>query len=111
MSSETPQLTALVNDQITMHHQNIITENSDNSSSGGSSSAVSRVSSKSKLSVISRDSNVSGKHYDSLLGELRCPGCAKPMRPPILLCETGHSICEFCWKTLPCCPLCRVCLH
>lgn len=94
-----------------MHQQRSGNENSDNSSSGESSSAISQVSSKSKVSSTDRESIISGKHYDSLLGELRCPGCAKPMRPPILLCETGHSICEFCWKTLPCCPLCKVCIN
>lgn len=54
-----------------------------------------------------RDSVVSLKHYDCLLGELRCPGCARPMNAPIHLCKSGHSVCELCTKTLTGCPLCN----
>ena len=54
------------------------------------------------------DSVVSIKHYDSLLGELRCPGCAHPMLAPIRLCTNGHSICDKCTNKLQECPLCKV---
>lgn len=55
-----------------------------------------------------RDSIVSVKHYDSLICELRCPGCAKPFQSPIKLCETGHSVCNLCTKILDNCPICKV---
>lgn len=55
----------------------------------------------------SRDSIVTLKHYDSLLGEIRCPGCARPMHAPIFLCQSGHSVCELCTETLCNCPLCK----
>lgn len=55
----------------------------------------------------SRDSMVTLKHYDSLLGEIRCPGCARPMHAPIYLCKSGHSVCELCTQTLCNCPLCK----
>lgn len=58
-------------------------------------------------STASRDSIVTLKHYDSLLGEIRCPGCARPMHAPIYLCESGHSVCELCTETLCNCPLCK----
>lgn len=59
------------------------------------------------ISTGSRDSVVTLKHYDCLLGELRCPGCARPMHAPIFLCKSGHSVCELCTKTLSRCPLCH----
>lgn len=55
----------------------------------------------------SRDSIITLKHYDSLLGEIRCPGCARPMHAPIYLCQSGHSVCELCTETLCNCPLCK----
>lgn len=58
-------------------------------------------------STSSRDSVVTMKHYDCLLGELRCPGCARPMHSPIFLCKSGHSVCELCTETLLHCPLCK----
>uniref|UniRef100_A0A1B0CHF1 RING-type E3 ubiquitin transferase n=2 Tax=Lutzomyia longipalpis TaxID=7200 RepID=A0A1B0CHF1_LUTLO len=53
-----------------------------------------------------RDCYVSLKHYDCLLGELRCPGCARPMHAPILLCQSGHSVCQECVRVQKWCPLC-----
>ncbi|EDW00282.1 uncharacterized protein LOC6565366 [Drosophila grimshawi] len=50
---------------------------------------------------------VSAKHYESLIEELRCPGCAGPMKAPVLLCKSGHSICEQCTRILLMCPLCK----
>ncbi|GAB0091419.1 E3 ubiquitin-protein ligase [Sergentomyia squamirostris] len=50
---------------------------------------------------------ISLKHYDCLLGELRCPGCANPMYAPIFLCQSGHSVCQVCVNTLTSCPLCH----
>ncbi|XP_055619835.1 uncharacterized protein LOC129764608 [Toxorhynchites rutilus septentrionalis] len=46
-------------------------------------------------------------HYDSIVSELKCPGCAQPLYGPIVLCQTGHSICAQCPKRLSTCPLCR----
>lgn len=57
-------------------------------------------------STESRDS-ITLKHYDSLLGEIRCPGCARPMHAPIYLCKSGHSACDLCCETLCHCPLCK----
>ncbi|KAH8387588.1 hypothetical protein KR093_008072 [Drosophila rubida] len=51
--------------------------------------------------------SISGKHYESLIEELRCPGCAGPMKAPVLLCKSGHSICEQCTRILLMCPLCK----
>ncbi|XP_075158840.1 uncharacterized protein LOC142232026 isoform X2 [Haematobia irritans] len=47
------------------------------------------------------------KHYERLIEELKCPGCAFPMKSPIYLCKTGHSICEQCTRILLLCPLCK----
>lgn len=54
---------------------------------------------------------VTAKHYESLIEELRCPGCASPMKAPVLLCKSGHSICEQCTRILLMCPLCKVCKY
>lgn len=51
---------------------------------------------------------ISVKVYDNLIAELRCPSCARPMEAPIKLCETGHSVCNWCTKMLARCPLCSV---
>uniref|UniRef100_T1GTG2 Uncharacterized protein n=1 Tax=Megaselia scalaris TaxID=36166 RepID=T1GTG2_MEGSC len=37
---------------------------------------------------------ISTNHYERLVEELKCPGCATPMKAPIKLCCTGHSVCE-----------------
>lgn len=54
----------------------------------------------------STQSTISLKHYDHLLAELRCPGCADPMCAPIRLCNAGHSICVKCCERSDYCPLC-----
>lgn len=82
--------------------------------------------SENDLAVVPRDSNnssmdrsigsrrsvqsdiITTKHYDSLVCELRCPGCAKPMVAPIKMCASGHSVCNMCTKELTKCPLCNV---
>lgn len=46
-------------------------------------------------------------HYDSIVSELKCPGCAQPLYGPIVMCQTGHSICANCPKRISTCPLCR----
>lgn len=51
---------------------------------------------------------ISTSHYERLIEELKCPGCANPMKAPIKLCCTGHSICEKCTNLLDSCPLCKV---
>jgi len=51
---------------------------------------------------------VSARHYEGLIEELRCPGCAGAMKAPILLCKSGHSVCEQCTRILLMCPLCKV---
>ncbi|XP_017870424.1 PREDICTED: uncharacterized protein LOC108618797 [Drosophila arizonae] len=50
---------------------------------------------------------ISSKHYESLIEELRCPGCASPMKAPVLLCKSGHSVCEQCTRIRLMCPLCK----
>ncbi|XP_034671215.1 uncharacterized protein LOC117903364 isoform X1 [Drosophila subobscura] len=50
---------------------------------------------------------VSARHYEGLIEELRCPGCAGAMKAPILLCKSGHSVCEQCTRILLMCPLCK----
>ncbi|XP_054088206.1 uncharacterized protein LOC105208783 isoform X1 [Zeugodacus cucurbitae] len=50
---------------------------------------------------------ISINHYERLIEELKCPGCAYPMKTPILLCKTGHSICQQCTRVLLLCPLCK----
>lgn len=51
---------------------------------------------------------ISTNHYERLIEELKCPGCANPMKAPIKLCTTGHSICDRCTNLLDSCPLCKV---
>ncbi|XP_035908548.1 E3 ubiquitin-protein ligase SIAH2 [Anopheles stephensi] len=46
------------------------------------------------------------KHYDSIVSEVKCPGCAEPMDGPITMCGTGHSICAVCRAKRGTCPLC-----
>lgn len=60
------------------------------------------------LDMNSFPKEVSVKHYERLIEELKCPGCAYPMKPPIYICKTGHSACEQCTRVLLLCPLCRV---
>lgn len=38
---------------------------------------------------------------------LECPVCKSYMRPPIILCKSGHSICNKFRGRLQCCPCCR----
>ncbi|KAG4078016.1 hypothetical protein HA402_002067 [Bradysia odoriphaga] len=69
------------------------------------------VESDKNLSISTSTSKDSGatiavKVYDNLISELRCPGCAYPMRSPIKLCESGHAICHSCLRMLEKCPLC-----
>ncbi|XP_058445317.1 uncharacterized protein LOC131426529 [Malaya genurostris] len=45
-------------------------------------------------------------HYDSIVSELKCPGCAQPLHGPVYLCQTGHSVCLRCSSRISCCPLC-----
>ena len=42
-----------------------------------------------------------------LLSQLECPVCMEYMRPPIMLCENGHNICNICKQEVPHCPTCR----
>lgn len=63
--------------------------------------------SASKRASVKNIGCVSLKHYDSLLCEFKCPGCAKPFESPIKLCATGHSICHLCTTRLKYCPLCK----
>lgn len=51
---------------------------------------------------------ISTNHYERLIEELKCPGCANPMKAPIKLCCTGHSVCDKCTNLLDLCPLCKV---
>jgi hypothetical protein len=39
--------------------------------------------------------------------ELECPVCLEYMKPPISMCENGHSICSTCKPKLNKCPSCR----
>ena len=39
--------------------------------------------------------------------ELECPVCLEYMKPPISMCENGHSICSDCRPRLKNCPSCR----
>ncbi|KDR15644.1 uncharacterized protein LOC110833383 [Zootermopsis nevadensis] len=41
-----------------------------------------------------------------LLQELECPVCMETMKPPITMCENGHSICANCKPKLTYCPSC-----
>jgi E3 ubiquitin-protein ligase SIAH1 len=44
---------------------------------------------------------------DEILKQLECPVCKELMRPPIRLCNTGHSLCSSCHQKLNECPICR----
>ncbi|XP_037937099.1 uncharacterized protein LOC119670768 [Teleopsis dalmanni] len=50
---------------------------------------------------------ISPNHYERLIEELKCPGHGGPMKAPILLCKTGHSVCDQCTRLLVLCPLCK----
>lgn len=62
-----------------------------------------------RKSVIYSDAHfsITLHHYDSIISELKCPGCAQALYGPITLCETGHSICSRCSGRIGACPLCR----
>ncbi|KPU75371.1 uncharacterized protein Dana_GF22449, isoform B [Drosophila ananassae] len=55
----------------------------------------------------SSTATISARHYEGLIEELRCPGCAGAMKAPVLLCKSGHSVCEQCTRILLMCPLCK----
>jgi E3 ubiquitin-protein ligase SIAH1 len=44
---------------------------------------------------------------DEILKQLECLVCKELMRPPIRLCNTGHSLCSSCRQKLDDCPTCR----
>lgn len=44
---------------------------------------------------------------EGLMKELECPVCFEYMKPPISMCENGHSICNDCKPKLNNCPSCR----
>ena len=44
---------------------------------------------------------------EDLRKELECPICYEYMKPPISMCENGHSICSDCKPQLKNCPSCR----
>lgn len=44
---------------------------------------------------------------EDLKKELQCPICYEYMKPPISMCENGHSICSNCKPKLRNCPSCR----
>lgn len=102
LDSEKKSNMLIRSDAISSSHTSLVMREKKTSDSSSSSAA-------SRRSIVSSTTNrdsVSLKHYDCLLGELRCPGCSKPMYAPIKLCAGGHSICEICTIKLPNCPLC-----
>ncbi|PNF30011.1 hypothetical protein B7P43_G05838 [Cryptotermes secundus] len=42
-----------------------------------------------------------------IMKELECPVCFEYMKPPISMCENGHSICNDCKLKLNNCPFCK----
>jgi len=44
---------------------------------------------------------------EDLRKELECPICYEYLKPPIWMCENGHSICSKCKQKLKTCPSCR----
>ncbi|EDW07663.2 uncharacterized protein Dmoj_GI15871 [Drosophila mojavensis] len=62
---------------------------------------------KSSVEQPALPTTISSKHYESLIEELRCPGCASPMKAPVMLCKSGHSVCEQCTRIRLMCPLCK----
>lgn len=72
-----------------------------------STSSCTSVSGAGFLITDNDSETISIKCYDRLIEELKCPGCAVPMRSPIRLCAQGHSICDKCTKILEKCPLCK----
>uniref|UniRef100_A0A1A9VD56 RING-type E3 ubiquitin transferase n=1 Tax=Glossina austeni TaxID=7395 RepID=A0A1A9VD56_GLOAU len=81
-------------DKMPQEPKNVLLRTSDNLGNGS-------------LDVNSFPKGISVKHYERLIEELKCPGCAYPMKPPIYICKTGHSACEQCTRVLLLCPLCR----
>ncbi|EAT42654.1 AAEL005826-PA [Aedes aegypti] len=84
------------------------TTNKPEPSNGRQDSASSSLGDKRK-SVVYSDANfsITLHHYDSIISELKCPGCAQALYGPIYLCQTGHSICTQCSGRISACPLCR----
>lgn len=48
------------------------------------------------------------KLNEHILGSLECPICLTHMRPPIYMCDIGHSFCSECKKCIKQCPTCRI---
>lgn len=38
---------------------------------------------------------------------IECPICMEQIRPPVILCENGHHVCEVCRKLITKCEICR----
>lgn len=72
--------------------------------------AATTTSNHDEITTQSPPATISARHYESLIEELRCPGCAGPLKAPVLLCRSGHSVCEQCTRILLMCPLCKVCM-
>lgn len=47
---------------------------------------------------------------EEILTSLECPICLTYMRPPIYMCEVGHSVCSECKNCIKQCPTCRALL-
>lgn len=45
--------------------------------------------------------------YDKILKRISCPVCYNNLRPPVAMCENGHSTCPDCKAKLSTCPLCN----
>lgn len=58
------------------------------------------------IQILSSNSE-SGVLDEKLLNFLECPICSNFMKPPILQCLSGHSICSTCRPKLGQCPTCR----
>lgn len=44
---------------------------------------------------------------NALLEIMKCYACKAYLIPPIWLCQTGHSVCDECYKTLSVCSICE----
>ena len=60
---------------------------------------------KSSLNVIPSEASTEKENDD--LRSIECPVCYEVFKPPIFLCENGHSVCHRCQDRLDRCPVCR----
>lgn len=60
-----------------------------------------------QFNILGNKASETNHLIEKLLPDLECPVCFQYMRPPIYMCEAGHSICNMCRNKVSKCPSCR----